>query len=964
MHLLSRSSLVPFAASLFVLSSCGGGGGGGGHTPPDLSGTISVFSTNGPVGGPRDESEPNDDLSRVQDLGAFTSGDSLAIRGHADHESDPIDAFRIATSERMRFDVSVELAAAGALDLDLLVYDTTSLQIVEAFPSVGASGAASFQARGACMLVLFAHGGSGGYTVAIRASVAEQTFVASAEGPAPRYLGELQVGDAIVVHGTAKQASATQASVLLAFPESADLEASMEFDSGTEGELVVQDATRGLSHPMPVAQWSGSTSANLSAVPGMSLLSIEVRTKTGSGAWTLALRAREPAPGATTAFASLRELAPLDEEARWLRGRVLEHPIGTVELAAVAGEAIVRPRADADLAAPLARRGARELVRTPGGARKIAIDLPAGLGSEDRMRATCAWIESFSAREDVLYAEPNFVYRVFGEPNDPHYDLQWHYKLIQLPAAWDITHGSPSVIVAVIDTGKTGHPDLAGRQINGYDLISDAASAADGDGIDPDPTDEGDASGGTPSSFHGTHVAGTIGAVTNNAKGVAGVTWMGKVMQVRALGKEGGTVFDISNAILFAAGLDNSSGALPPAPADVINMSLGGPGFSATMFDAITEARAAGLVLFAAAGNEASSEPSYPAAYDGVISVSAVDFDGNQAPYSNFHSTVDLAAPGGDLSVDSDADGYPDGVLSTLYDDMKGEYVYAFYEGTSMACPHAAGVAALMLAVAPALTPNQIENMLEATAVDRGEAGKDSIYGHGLINAAGAVNEAAGGGASTPVLGLGTEVVTFSVGTSEKEVTVFNVGGGVLQVDAPTVSTVTGGDWLAAQRIPSAGGGSSDTDAISIAVDRTGLAEGSYAGDVLVSSNGGTLNIDVALEVGPAAVLDDVNIFVLVVAADTSETVGETVVNPTTTLEYSFADLPAGDYAIFAGSDDNDDGIICGEGDIYCGAWPTLSQPGVFTIVDGTPLVAIDFSVTSGTGTAGGAGSNGIRRIE
>ena len=593
----------------------------------------------------------------------------------------------------------------------------------------------------------------------------------------------------------------------------------------------------------------------------------------------------------------------------------------------------------------------------------MALDLPAGLSEADRMRATLAWIDSVSSRESVLYAEPNYVYRVFGDPNDTHYHLQWHYKLIQLPAAWDVSKGNASVIVAVIDTGKTQHPDLAARQIAGYDLISSASNADDGDGIDPDATDEGDGTAGSPSSFHGTHVAGTIAALTNNHVGVAGVTWMGKVMHVRALGKEGGTVFDIANAILFAAGLANSSGALPANPANVINMSLGGPGFSQTMFDAITDARDAGLVVFAAAGNENTSEPSYPAAYDGVVSVSAVDAEGNKAPYSNFHATVDVAAPGGDLSVDSDADGYPDGVLSTLFDEASGDYVYAFYEGTSMACPHAAGVAALMLAIAPGLGPNQIENILESTAVDRGAPGKDTIYGHGLINAAAAVNEAAGGGSTTPVLGLGTQTVAFDVETDVREVAVFNVGGGMLAVEAPVVSTVTGGDWLAAVTVPSTTSDSSDTDAIHISVDRTGLAEGSYTGDVLVPSNGGDLNIDVALEVGPVEVGDDIDIFVLVLNPETSETVGETVVNPTTTLVYSFADLPAGDYEIFAGSDDNGDGFICGDGDLFCGAWPTLSEPGVFTIVDGTPLANLDFVVTSGTGTLSTGDRRGIRRM-
>src|SRR5262249_6884057 len=159
----------------------------------------------------------------------------------------------------------------------------------------------------------------------------------------------------------------------------------------------------------------------------------------------------------------------------------------------------------------------------------------------------------------------------------------------------------------VIDTGETAHPDLIARQIPGFDFISDPANAGDGDGRDPDPTDVGDGNGVEPSSFHGTHVAGTIGAETNNGSGVSGVTWAGRIMHLRVLGRQGGNDFDIANAILYAARLANASGTLPPERANVINMSLGGPGGSSTVRNAITAARGQGVVIFAAAGNENSS---------------------------------------------------------------------------------------------------------------------------------------------------------------------------------------------------------------------------------------------------------------------------------------------------------------------------------------------------------------------
>ena len=248
------------------------------------------------------------------------------------------------------------------------------------------------------------------------------------------------------------------------------------------------------------------------------------------------------------------------------------------------------------------------------------------------------------------------------------------------------------MIVAVIDTGETPHPDLAGRQIAGYDFIASPSMSGDGDGIDANPFDEGDGNGLQPNSFHGTHVSGTIGAVSNNGTGVTGITWATGLMSLRVLGIGGGTNFDIANAIKYAARLANVSGTLPPQRANVINMS---------------------------SGNENSSSPSYPAAYPGVISVAAVDLNAQRAPYSNFGPTVDLCAPGGDTSHDLDNDGYADGILSTLMDGTSPPFtpIYAFYQGTSMACPHAAGVAALMLAVAPTLTPAEIETLMTSTAI-------------------------------------------------------------------------------------------------------------------------------------------------------------------------------------------------------------------------------------------------------
>ena len=172
--------------------------------------------------------------------------------------------------------------------------------------------------------------------------------------------------------------------------------------------------------------------------------------------------------------------------------------------------------------------------------------------------------KALSNRADIEYAHPNYIRKTSLIPNDTFYPSQWHYQMINLPSAWDITTGSADIIVAVIDTGVfLNHEDLAGQLIAGYDFISNAARAKDGDGIDPNPNDEGDGSSTVASSFHGTHVAGTISALTNNNKGVAGVSWKSKIMPIRVLGAGGGTDFDIAQGILYAAGLANNSNTLP-----------------------------------------------------------------------------------------------------------------------------------------------------------------------------------------------------------------------------------------------------------------------------------------------------------------------------------------------------------------------------------------------------------------
>jgi serine protease len=452
-------------------------------------------------------------------------------------------------------------------------------------------------------------------------------------------------------------------------------------------------------------------------------------------------------------------------------------------------------------------------------------------------------VKSLRARNDVETADLNYVLRRQVVPNDEFVGFQWHYPLINLPAAWDITTGSASVKVAVVDTGVVlSHPDLQGQLGQGYDFISDTFSAADGGGIDDDPDDPGDGFD-RPSSFHGTHVAGTIGAASNNRQGVAGVAWNVELIPVRVLGRLGGTSFDVIQGVRFAAGLANNSGKSNKA--DVINLSLGGGGFSTTDENVYKAAAQAGVIVVAAAGNENSSRPSYPAAYQGVVSVSAVDPQKRRAPYSNFGAEVDVAAPGGDLSTDSNGDGYGDGVLSTGADDsaVLRRTNYVFYQGTSMAAPHVAGVAALMKSVNPSLDPAAFDALLASGTItqDLGASGRDDVFGHGLIDARKAVVAAAGVGEGDPIPVVTPTSINFGILAGVQTFSVLNAGGGDLEVT--NISDDSGG-WLDVVADPNAvdaeGFGTYRLNA-----DRSGLTPGTWTATVTIETSTAPLQIAV-----------------------------------------------------------------------------------------------------------------------
>lgn len=334
------------------------------------------------------------------------------------------------------------------------------------------------------------------------------------------------------------------------------------------------------------------------------------------------------------------------------------------------------------------------------------------------------------ALPEIYYADPSIGGGEFAIPTDPLYSSQWNLKGVgggaNLSPAWDITTGTNTVVVAVIDSGVLpAHPELSGRVLPGYDFISDPTRANDSGGRDADPTDPGswvtaaEAAGDckeAPSSWHGTRVASLIAANANNSIGMAGEDWQAKILPVRVIGKcTGGFGYDGNDlvaAIRWAAGY-TVSGIANPNPAKVINLSLGGQGACPTQIQAaIDDVRRKGAVVVAAVGNAGAVGSQQPANCNGVIRVAAVDSKGGLASYSNRGESATLSAPGGDLTDPLQLYTAGDGGATTALNDgaVTGGRV-----GTSFAAPHVSGVAALMRAIKPEMSPPQIAAILANT---------------------------------------------------------------------------------------------------------------------------------------------------------------------------------------------------------------------------------------------------------
>ncbi|PPJ41746.1 MULTISPECIES: S8 family peptidase [unclassified Pseudoxanthomonas] len=392
----------------------------------------------------------------------------------------------------------------------------------------------------------------------------------------------------------------------------------------------------------------------------------------------------------------------------------------------------------------------------------IGADLVQTSRKLDRVEAE-SLLRQLATDPDVEFVEVDARRYARLVPNDTYYNqYQWHFKDpvggINLPTAWDSATGA-GVVVAVLDTGITTHSDLDANIHPGYDFISDTFVSRDGDGRDANPRDEGDWNPvasecytGSPvqdSSWHGTHVAGTVAEVTNNAKGMAGGAFNAKVVPARVLGRCGGYTSDISDAVIWASGGTVAGVPANANPAEVINLSLGGSGAcSAVEQNAFNIAIANGSTVVVAAGNDAGNVSGYsPGNCAGVITVGATRITGGIASYSNYGARIDISAPGGGGSVDGNPGGY---VWSTgnAGTTVPTTETYFGMGGTSMAAPHVAAVVALMQSVAETpLTPAQILATLKSTARPFPVAPPaNRPIGAGIVNAAAAVQAVIGGG--------------------------------------------------------------------------------------------------------------------------------------------------------------------------------------------------------------------------
>jgi serine protease len=485
-------------------------------------------------------------------------------------------------------------------------------------------------------------------------------------------------------------------------------------------------------------------------------------------------------------------------------------------------------------------------------------------------------MRGLAADPNVLYVEPDVMLQLYAVPNDTRYNEQWHYANTaagaKIAGAWDQSNGS-GIVVGVVDSGILAHSDLDGNVLPGYDMVTsttggicpgftafDCGASDDGDGRDADPTD----SSAATTSQHGTHVAGTIAALTNNGAGVAGVAYGAKILPVRAMGRKGsGTLSDILDGITWASGGSVPNAPVNANPADVINLSLGGAQACSQAYqDAINAATARGTVIVAAAGNSNTDvSGNAPANCPNVITVASSDIGGKRAWYSAYGATIDITAPGGEtcspatefLPLGTSPSGKctqnhtSQGVLSTV-----GGGGYGFLQGTSMASPHVAGIVALMQSVSSTpKTTSQLIALLGSTARPIAAADCPGGCGPGLVDAQAAVAAVAGGpgpGNQAPVANFSSSAsgltVAFTDTSSDSDGTIasrsWNFGDGTTSTATNPSKTYAAAGTYTVTLTVTDDDGATHTKTASVTVGTSGVQTYTNGTDVAIPDNNAT----------------------------------------------------------------------------------------------------------------------------